>query len=311
VRGAAGRSGEGAGAPGGARWARSLALRRKRYASSGALWARSLAPPRNVVAAAWSAAPTRPSPAPSHASHAPRRTLAPPPELLARVPEDSLSRLQRLLNGPKSPLFSGDFQGAYARFSRATADARKGRPSTSDGGSGSRSSGNGGDTRKQRGFVGWSFDGLFGGARSRGDEGEWDVGPRQPAQFCAHAGRASRVAKGRHVRGPFIPSALNPSRTGRPRTPSSARLPADAPPPHGGGLAPPADPAGHYAALRLSVSAGPLSDDEIRAAYRKLVLELHPDKQGGKSARQQRQVRRARGARGRGGGRDRARARLH
>ncbi|GBF91196.1 hypothetical protein Rsub_04865 [Raphidocelis subcapitata] len=65
--------------------------------------------------------------------------------------------------------------------------------------------------------------------------------------------------------------------------------PAHAPP------APPVarDPAGHYSALGLpSPGDAPTSpgDDEIKGAYRRLVMELHPDKQGGKSARAQREA---------------------
>jgi hypothetical protein len=229
--------------------------------------------------------PSRPAP-----PRCPRGAPPPPAELLARVPEDSLSRLQRLLNGPKSPLFSSEFQDAYARFARASVDARKGRPS-------SASRGAGGGTRRQRGFGGWGFDGLFGGTRSSGDEGErWDL-------------EVEGSGEGRRRGGPALPSvSLKPlprTRVRHPRATRSRVSPAPLPPgdapAHGAPAAPPADPAGHYAALRISVTGGSPSDEDIRAAYRKLVMELHPDKQRGKSARQQRQARgrAARGAAGR------------
>lgn len=60
-----------------------------------------------------------------------------------------------------------------------------------------------------------------------------------------------------------------------------------------GGATTPVDPAGHYSALGLKLapgSPGP-SDDEIKGAYRRLVLELHPDKQAGKGAGAQKKAR--------------------
>lgn len=56
--------------------------------------------------------------------------------------------------------------------------------------------------------------------------------------------------------------------------------------------APPADPAGHYAALGLRLAPGRSApgDDEVKGAYRRLVLELHPDRQSGKGAAAQKKA---------------------
>lgn len=116
--------------------------------------------------------PTAPAPAP-HSPHIDSQT-----EILSRVPGDSLDSLQRLLNGPRSPIYSYEFQEAWQRHTRAAVDARKGRKSTA---SGAAATGGRSGTRRQRvggfswggGVQGWSFDGLWGGARGSGDAGGW------------------------------------------------------------------------------------------------------------------------------------------
>jgi hypothetical protein len=57
----------------------------------------------------------------------------------------------------------------------------------------------------------------------------------------------------------------------------------------------PQDPSGHYAALGLSsmLRAGVApSTEDLRAAYRRLALQLHPDRQMGKPLAAQKKVRR-------------------
>jgi len=174
-------------------------------------------------------------------THHPHPPTPPHPEMLARVPEASLSALQGLLNGPRSPLYSADFQEAWQRQARASVDARKGRksaaraarPRTAKGGS------------QQPG--GWSFGGLFGGSKS-GAAGHADDGG------VPMAAAASSIYEA---------------------------------------IAVPLDPAGHYAALGLSAmlrkGVAP-SEGDVRSAYRSAAMRLHPDRQGGKSARAQQQV---------------------
>jgi hypothetical protein len=130
--------------------------------------------------------------------------------MLSRVPEDSMASLQRLLNGPRSPVLCPEFQAAWQRSARGGASgASKGRAAA--GGS------SGGARRAGKAAPSQLFGGLFSGAK---------------------------------------PVAAAP--------------------------AAPQDPAGHYAALGLSamlsagVTPGP---DELRAAYRRAALRLHPDRQ--------------------------------
>jgi hypothetical protein len=117
----------------------------------------------------WTHLPTR-KPRPTH-------PLAPPnpsttPELLARVPGESLASLQKLLNSSRSPLYTQEFTDSYSAFARANPSksargAGRGGARSKEGGA----SGGWGGAWGGGGGGGWSFDGLFGG-RGGGDGGE-------------------------------------------------------------------------------------------------------------------------------------------
>mgnify|MGYP001810895939 CR=1 FL=1 len=78
------------------------------------------------------------------------------------------------------------------------------------------------------------------------------------------------------------------SRSGSSASSSGSSYKQPPPPP----LADP-DPAGHYSALGFDLArsrAPPPGDEDVRAAYRRLVMQLHPDRQAGKGAREQQKV---------------------
>lgn len=156
-------------------------------------------------------------------------------KLLSRVPEDAMNGIQKLLNGPQSPILSPEFQQRFKEHARqygikTAPSGAKARGARGGGAGGSRE---GSGFSWGSGASGWSFDNLWGGSRSSGD------GDDLPGRAAA--------------------TRVNP------------------------------DPAGHYATLGLGAVPPPSADD-VRAAYRRLVMELHPDKQAGKSAHVQRQA---------------------
>jgi hypothetical protein len=151
-----------------------------------------------------------------------------------------LAGLQKLLNGPRSPLYTPEFQEAWRRHVSASADARKGRKPASAGGAGAGARARAQQREPRVGVFTWgaAFDGLLSGGRE--------------------ARRAAEHPAAQHYQSPAAQQ----------------------------------DPSGHYAALGISVSSGGPgpTGEEIRGAYRRLALELHPDRQIGKAAHVQKQV---------------------
>lgn len=172
------------------------------------------------------------------------------PGLLKRVPEQSLAALQSLLNGPRSPLFRPDAMDAWRRHAAAAASARKGRPAAAPGAGARRAKAAGAHAGAGGGGFPWaslSFDGLLGGVKARGGAAGGASGDSLDADDWAAAAAAADAAA------------------------AAAAAPGAA-----------VDPAGHYAALGLRPAAAAA---DVRAAYRRRALELHPDRQSAKAPR--------------------------
>uniref|UniRef100_A0A383VCQ7 J domain-containing protein n=1 Tax=Tetradesmus obliquus TaxID=3088 RepID=A0A383VCQ7_TETOB len=149
---------------------------------------------------------------------------------MAKVPEETMSNLQKTLNCAHSPVFSPEFEQAYRAEMRSSASSsRSGTASSSKASSraGTSSSSRSGTTSSK---GGWLRD-MFSSAK------------RSTDTFSASSSAVS----------------------------SSDELVV-------------VDPMGYYSMLGLTPSSQ-LDDDEIKAAYRKLAMQLHPDRQMGKDER--------------------------
>ncbi|KAI8471597.1 MAG: hypothetical protein J3K34DRAFT_520416 [Monoraphidium minutum] len=120
-------------------------------------------------------------------------------KLLQRVPEDSIAALQRLLNGPASPISTPEVQAAFRRHAAAAVDARKGRRPAAEGGARPRAA-----PRAAGGGGGWGLGGLLGGAF--GGRAERGGGHQQAAAAAAH--HAPTDPSGHYAALGFVASAL-------------------------------------------------------------------------------------------------------
>eukprot|EP00879_Flechtneria_rotunda_P014734 GHRR01015396.1.p1 GENE.GHRR01015396.1~~GHRR01015396.1.p1 ORF type:complete len:237 (+),score=96.15 GHRR01015396.1:314-1024(+) len=142
---------------------------------------------------------------------------------MAKVPEEAVGNLQKILNSAWSPIYSSDFDHVFRQELRSS----NGKASYSNG-KGSNGSSRSGTTKVRA-------------STSNGSKGGW------------LRGMFSSANRGDH------------SATHSPGGTEGVVL----------------DPMGYYSLLGLAPGSQ-LDDEEIKAAYRRLAMQLHPDRQTGK-----------------------------
>jgi hypothetical protein len=217
-----------------------------------------------------------PLPLPAAAANQHTHPPAAPAGLLAKLPEEALAKLGKVLNAAASPLYTPHFEAQYLRVY-----GKQRAPPKSPGGSPSGTT----KTRAPRATPKWSLGGIFSsnlgsmGERLAASAPERPIAsapPGRPGSACTPGPAPRRRHPPPCCRHPSPPPTHRP----RPLTAPAASMdqePAGAASHEPLIIVPSGDAMGYYQVLGLPWAQG-VSPDQIKSAYRKAVLDCHPDK---------------------------------